>query len=149
MSTTVIPMNLSPHVIQFQPATQTTPLTMVTNAPVPLYGLQAFLKGQPKVLGTVQIMIGVLSLLLGIVSTFNGQSAFVITGVPYWGSVITLLRGISGVLLVFALLEFNISICLSALACKANACCSSQIPVASSSSIYHQLASAPPHPHYT
>ncbi|KAK2892438.1 hypothetical protein Q8A67_012426 [Cirrhinus molitorella] len=83
MSTTVIPMNLSTHVIQFQPATQTTPL----------YGLQAFLKCQPKVLGTVQVMIGVMTLLLGIVSAFYGQSAFVNTGTPYWGSVIYIITG--------------------------------------------------------
>ncbi|KAL1276581.1 hypothetical protein QQF64_036204 [Cirrhinus molitorella] len=208
MSTTVIPMNPSPHVIQFQPATQTTPL----------YGLQAFLKCQPKVLGTVQVMIGVMTLLLGIVSAFYGQSAFVNTGTPYWGSVIyiitgtlciaaenninsptklclmnaslgmnifstiaagiamifllidlfprryhcnssgcfysesndeTLSSGVNGVLVVFAGLEFIISICLSAFACKAHACCCpSQIPVASSSYI-HQPASAPPqYSHY-
>ncbi|KAL1276580.1 hypothetical protein QQF64_036203 [Cirrhinus molitorella] len=82
MSTTVIPMNPSPHVIQFQPATQTTPLTMVTNAPVPVSGQQ-----------TVQIMIGVLTFLFGIVSTLNGLSVFVISGVPYWGSLIYITAG--------------------------------------------------------
>ncbi|KAI2665732.1 Membrane-spanning 4-domains subfamily A member 15 [Labeo rohita] len=137
MSSTVIPVNSSTLVIQFQPAIQTNPVS-------PLHGLQAFLKGQPKALGTVQIMIGVLTLLFGIVSTVIPYypSIFIISGLPYWGSLIyitagalsiaaenninspsSLCLGIRGVLLVFAVLEFIISICLTAFTCTANTCC--------------------------
>ncbi|XP_048013248.1 membrane-spanning 4-domains subfamily A member 4A-like isoform X1 [Megalobrama amblycephala] len=209
MSSTVIPTNSGTLVIQFQPSEQTAPAERGTNAPVNVHipqaaslpqGLHAFLKGQPKALGIIQIMIGLLILLLGIVCTVGAISIFVSSGIPYWGSLIyiiagslsiaaenalhgkgtssmclvkgslgmsiisaitagisiiilsldlsvgrlniycydydcsylevnyrTLFLGISGVTLVFTLLEFIISICLSAFACKANACCSSQV----------------------
>ncbi|KAL1276601.1 hypothetical protein QQF64_036224 [Cirrhinus molitorella] len=225
MSSTVIPLQ--------------TPLTTVTNAPgpgyvqqvagvSPLQGLQAFLKGQPKALGTVQIMIGVLSISLGILCTFNEISIFAFSGLPYWGSIIyitagalciaaenkmnspsslclvkaslgmnifstltagiaiiflaveltasryihcgyncitafvILAHGIRVVLLLLAVFEFFISMCLSGFACNANICCCHsqvqfvtqvlpqqdlnhlEIPVASSSSIHYQHADAPP-----
>ncbi|XDV26001.1 hypothetical protein PO909_029817 [Leuciscus waleckii] len=236
MSSTVIPTNSSTLIIQFQAPGQTAPATVYVpqTASAPR-GLQAFLKGQPKALGTVQIMIGLLILLLGIVSTLNPHSIFVFSGIPYWGSLIyisagslciaaenklhgkgssslclvkgslgmnilsaitagisiillslelstgyipycydrydcynykTMYRGISGVSLVFTILEFIISIVLSAFACKANACCCSpqvlnvhqvvipqsyafrpnpsEVPLVSNSSVNHNPADVPP-----
>ncbi|NP_001314938.1 uncharacterized protein LOC100537622 [Danio rerio] len=216
---TVGAMNPSTIVIQLQPLTQTATVTS-SSVPVriqhvagvsPLQGIQAFLKGQPKALGTVQIMIGVLTILLGIVCTNHGYYLFFHTGAAYWGSLIyitagslsiaaenkmnspaglclvraslgmnifsaiaagisiiilsldlafgftdpscrypyscygyrTRLSGISGVLLVFAILEFFISICLSAFACKATCCFFPQISVDSSPLIQHPPAEIP------
>ncbi|RXN39504.1 membrane-spanning 4-domains subfamily A member 4A-like protein [Labeo rohita] len=117
-------------------------------------------------------MIGLMTLLLGVVSKVHAVSIFVDSGIPYWGSLIVngslgvnifsaitagialilisldlargpvytdtdcnisecyykakymvLFKGISGVLLLFTFLQFIISICLSAFACKASCSC--------------------------
>ncbi|KAK9976765.1 hypothetical protein ABG768_021968 [Culter alburnus] len=245
MSSTIIPSNSGTVIIQFQQPEQTAPAERGTNAPVTVHvpqaaslpqGLKAFLKGQPKALGIVQIMIGLLIFLFGIVSTVHAESIFVFSGIPFWGSLIyitagslsiaaenalhgkgtsslclvkgslgmsiisaitagifiiilsldlsigrlnaycydcsylevscrTFLKGITGVFLVFTVLEFIISICLSAFACKANACSpqvlnihqvvipqsyqthnlnQSEVPLVSDSSMPHHPAVNPP-----
>ncbi|KAG7327017.1 hypothetical protein KOW79_010418 [Hemibagrus wyckioides] len=127
----------------------------------------AYLKGEPKALGTVQIIIGIITLLFGIVLAFFsgwiscialceslvfissgalsvasatqqnpcmvkatlGMNVFsaVVAGLDIILFSLDMLIGIlfhvfSGVLLVFFLLEFIISICTSVFACKATSC---------------------------
>ncbi|KAF5879902.1 membrane-spanning 4-domains subfamily A member 4A-like, partial [Clarias magur] len=138
--------------------------------------LQTFLKGEPKALGTVQIMIGVVTILFGIVLAVSPMSASVGTWVVFWSALFYIsagslavsgsnklnacvvkaalgvnvlctiaagiaiiifsldlvtmqifsshynqerTTGIIGVLLVFALLQFAISIAISVFTCKA------------------------------
>ncbi|XP_067266320.1 membrane-spanning 4-domains subfamily A member 12-like [Chanodichthys erythropterus] len=150
--------------------------------------LKGFFKAQPKALGAVQIMIGVVIFLFGIVRTSNiynyhYPAISVISGITYWGSFIYIsagslsvaaqnklhlcvvkaslimnvisaitagiaillmgieiglladlrcyddygrttgtcfyFKGINGILLLFSILQFIISICISGFACKA------------------------------
>ncbi|KAM9482558.1 membrane-spanning 4-domains subfamily A member 4A-like isoform 3-T3 [Clarias gariepinus] len=55
--------------------------------------LKKFLKGEPKALGVVQIMIALLTILFGIVMMFPAQTASVFSGVVFWGSLIHISAG--------------------------------------------------------
>ncbi|XP_058258315.1 membrane-spanning 4-domains subfamily A member 4A-like isoform X3 [Hemibagrus wyckioides] len=55
--------------------------------------LHKFLKGEPKALGTVQIMIGFLMILFGIVMAIFPRSLSVYTGVVFWGSLFHITTG--------------------------------------------------------
>uniref|UniRef100_A0A8C2CJM9 Membrane-spanning 4-domains subfamily A member 4A-like n=1 Tax=Cyprinus carpio TaxID=7962 RepID=A0A8C2CJM9_CYPCA len=58
--------------------------------------LKGFFKAQPKALGTLQIMTGVMVFLLGILlsaSLVGFRSMFVFSGITYWGSFIYISTG--------------------------------------------------------
>ncbi|XP_067266315.1 membrane-spanning 4-domains subfamily A member 4D-like [Chanodichthys erythropterus] len=55
--------------------------------------LKVFFKVQPKALGTVQIMIGVVIFFLGILFTIDYPNIVIISGITYWGSFIYISAG--------------------------------------------------------
>uniref|UniRef100_A0A8C1WD87 Uncharacterized protein n=1 Tax=Cyprinus carpio TaxID=7962 RepID=A0A8C1WD87_CYPCA len=137
--------------------------------------LKRLFKAEPKALGTVQIMVGLMVFFLGIVlrirvPEYSYYGVFEYSGITYWGSLVYISAGslsvaaqnklypclvkasllmnvisamtatlaivlmsiqcrhdlgIIGILLVFSILEFIISICISVFACKATMlqCC--------------------------
>ncbi|XP_076136452.1 membrane-spanning 4-domains subfamily A member 4A-like [Alosa pseudoharengus] len=164
----------------------TSPQSGVVSTPSSILG--KFLKGEPAATGTVQIMIGVVVLLFGIVTAFYASTVSTYSGIMFWGAIIYITAGsltvranknlnpclvkaslgmnifstitagigiimhsldfvtrmypyygcssyydcymqqelymsrsmgIAGVMLVLSLLEFIVSICVSAFACKA------------------------------
>ncbi|KAM9220256.1 membrane-spanning 4-domains subfamily A member 4A-like [Dugong dugon] len=109
---------------------------------------EKFLKGEPKVLGVVQILIALMNLGLGIIMMcvslpFNVPypvSAY--TGYPVWGSVMFIVSGslsiaagnrttrglgMDGFVLILSVLEFCIAVSLSAFGCKVTCCNASGI----------------------
>ncbi|XP_070582502.1 membrane-spanning 4-domains subfamily A member 15-like isoform X2 [Erythrolamprus reginae] len=126
----------------------TQQLGIPTNAPqqVPQKGpLERFYKAEPKVLGAVQIMIGLIYIGFGslsFVSQFISLSA--VANFPIWGGVFFissgslcvsvantsnrgLSYGLSCLLLLFGLLELCIAVSLAYFGCQAT-CCSNDQP---------------------
>ncbi|GLD58150.1 membrane-spanning 4-domains subfamily A member 15-like isoform X1 [Lates japonicus] len=62
-------------------------------APQHLVGIQKFTKGRPMALGTIQIMIGLITLLFGIVMAINADTLGVFSGFFIWGALIHILAG--------------------------------------------------------
>ncbi|XP_060774621.1 membrane-spanning 4-domains subfamily A member 4A-like [Neoarius graeffei] len=72
----------------------TAPTTAGQNPCQTISPLQKFLKGEPKALGTVQIMVGVLMILFGIVLAISPPSISVFSGVVFWvGSLLHISAG--------------------------------------------------------
>ncbi|GAA6216889.1 uncharacterized protein LOC108874742, partial [Lates japonicus] len=56
-------------------------------------GIQKFVKGRPMILGTIQIMIGLITLLFGIVMAINADTLGVFSGFFIWGALIYIIAG--------------------------------------------------------
>ncbi|XP_051762052.1 membrane-spanning 4-domains subfamily A member 12-like [Ctenopharyngodon idella] len=54
---------------------------------------EVFFKAQPKALGTVQIMIGVVIFFIGIIFTISYPAIVVFSGITYWGFFIYISAG--------------------------------------------------------
>ncbi|KAL7890900.1 hypothetical protein AOLI_G00003760 [Acnodon oligacanthus] len=72
--------------------------------------LKKLLNREPKALGTVQIMIGIMTLLFGTVSVVYFEQASVFSGVTFWGSCSYIA---SGTLCIVAINQTHPSVVLS------------------------------------
>uniref|UniRef100_A0A2I3HB69 Uncharacterized protein n=1 Tax=Nomascus leucogenys TaxID=61853 RepID=A0A2I3HB69_NOMLE len=108
-------------------------------------GLQEkFLKGKPKVLGVVQILIALMSLSMRIImmcvafSSYEERPIFVYAGYTIWRSVMVswvfsdiigdnIIEGMDGMVLLLSVLEFCIAVSLSAFGCKVLCCSPSEV----------------------
>ncbi|XP_041099025.1 membrane-spanning 4-domains subfamily A member 4A-like [Polyodon spathula] len=55
--------------------------------------LKKFVKGEPRPLGTVQILVGVIGIVFGVILSMTPYSISAGTGVPYWTSVLYIISG--------------------------------------------------------
>ncbi|XP_026995948.2 membrane-spanning 4-domains subfamily A member 4A-like [Tachysurus fulvidraco] len=67
--------------------------TVEQNSTQTLSPLSKFLKGEPKALGTVQIMIGLLTFLFGIVLATYTPMISIFSGIVFWSSVFHIIAG--------------------------------------------------------
>ncbi|XP_053354288.1 membrane-spanning 4-domains subfamily A member 8-like [Clarias gariepinus] len=69
------------------------PVTAPPNYQLPTSQFTAFMKAETKTLGTVQIMIGIWTFLLGIVLSTDYLSPLVLSGITLWGSLLFISSG--------------------------------------------------------
>ncbi|XP_036427256.1 membrane-spanning 4-domains subfamily A member 4A-like [Colossoma macropomum] len=95
MSTTAVPLSntgngytIVTHVIP-PPTSTEIGENISTGGP-----LQKFLKGEPKALGTVQIMIGLMTFMFGIVITIHTDLVITVySGIAFWGALMYIITG--------------------------------------------------------
>ncbi|XP_076871957.1 membrane-spanning 4-domains subfamily A member 8-like [Brachyhypopomus gauderio] len=178
MASTSIPMHNTGNGFTIVTHVMSQPTATAETGRVAGFGpLQKFLKVEPKALGTVQIMIGIMAMLFGNVLSIQSETITCFSRFTFWGSLFYIIagsltvaasnklhrclvngslvlnvfsticagigiillsvdlafnfgyyspyyhqnvsKGICGVLLVFHVLQFTISISISAFACKA------------------------------
>ncbi|XP_039607530.1 uncharacterized protein LOC120527772 isoform X2 [Polypterus senegalus] len=90
ISTTVTDVNGALVITQVIPQNAESPVS--SNLLRMQQSLKAFLKGEPKALGAVQIMIAVLSISFGALLGLTGSMAF-IGGIPFWPSILYIISG--------------------------------------------------------
>ncbi|XP_037392487.1 membrane-spanning 4-domains subfamily A member 4A-like [Pygocentrus nattereri] len=100
MSTTVVPVEnmkncftIISHVVPTQTAGNEQHRAAAPAGAPTFTRISAFLKGEPKALGTVQIMIGVVTFLFAIVLTANISNISTYSGMYYWGALIYISAG--------------------------------------------------------
>lgn len=96
MATTQIPLTnvgTSYTIVTQVIPSSTSQTTDHQNSIQTLSPLGRFLKGEPKALGTVQIMIGLVMILFGIVLAVSPQSISVFSGVVFWAALFHISAG--------------------------------------------------------
>ncbi|KAF0034422.1 hypothetical protein F2P81_012180 [Scophthalmus maximus] len=87
--------------------------------------LQKFSKSRPVVLGTVQIMIGLIILLFGIAMAFGADTVGVFTGIFVWGAAFYIIAGAltlaAGKYLTRSLVNAALALCVIAALASATA----------------------------
>ncbi|XP_069483830.1 membrane-spanning 4-domains subfamily A member 4A-like [Ambystoma mexicanum] len=83
-------------VTQYIPAVTVNSIQQRTGFCQTPYFLKRFIEGEPKTLGAIQILIGIMQISLGVILCITGSTAgsiIVYSGVPFWASVLYVITG--------------------------------------------------------